>query len=83
MLCHIDHTCLKVNTHSDLTATLSLKMCIECLVCKGPAVEGGNGQVVWGTERIGLPCHDARGKELPSSPENPRRARMATLEMKL
>lgn len=82
-LCHRGHTCSKVNTHSDLTDTLSLKRCIECLACREPAEEGGNGQVVWGTKRIGLSCRDARGKELSCSPEIPRRARMATLEMKL
>lgn len=70
------------HTHSDLIAALSLKMCVECLVCKEPGVEGGNGQVVSGTKRTGLSCHDARGKETVLQSREPQKSQAGN-EMKL
>lgn len=70
------------HTHSDLVAALSLKMCMECLVCKEPAVEGGNGRVVSGTKRTGLSYHDARGKGTVLQSREPQKSQ-AGHEMKL
>lgn len=71
------------HTHSDLIAALSLKMCMECLVCKEPAWRVEMAGWFWAQKGQGSPAMMLGARELSCSPKNPRRARMATLEMKL